>query len=160
MGGKSYGIIFFNLIHVGHMTHFYSICLIFAVFFFQDNSSELPDEFGKPDKRSETIPLYRISQNPSDVQLISLCSFLLSIEPSEVWSSSSVWKENILTLVFGWEYFLQTLQKTFGTVWIYIYTVFFNFRIQRLNNFLQFSSCDSWRIFVQLLSSSPCFKTV
>ncbi len=151
---------FFYLIHVGHMTHFYSICLIFAVFFCQDNSSELPDEFGKPDKRSETIPSYRISQNPSDFQLISLCSFLLSIEPSPVWSSSSVWKENILTPVFGWEYFLQTLQKTLILVLFeYIYTVFFNFRIQRLNNFLQFSSCDSWRIFVQSLSSSPCFKT-
>ncbi len=75
---------YFYLIHVGHMTHFYSICLIFADFFFQDNSSELPDEFGKPDKRSETIPSYRISQNPSDFQLISFCSFLLSIEPSPV----------------------------------------------------------------------------
>ncbi len=67
MGGNShYEIHAFSLVHVSH-SYWHPII---ATSFSQDNSSEfspiMPDEF---DKRSETIPSYRISPDPSYSQL-------------------------------------------------------------------------------------------
>ncbi len=81
-------------------------------------------------------------------------SFNLTIEASPIWSSSRVWQLNMLEFVFGWarRTFLETLPN--NTWWCRGCLIFFlGFLIPILNQSMQFSSCDPWRVFGH--SNSP-----